>query len=84
MTSRVKITAGLLNHIYRKLSLEQPSGLKCRTCRRQFSKEEFLNQHYKTVLHQINCRKVQNEETSKMPPIPEIIQKHREKKQKKP
>ena len=63
----MKSTAGLPNHINRKTSLEQPNGLECWTCRKQFSKEELLNQHYKTVLHKINCRRVQNEEMSEMP-----------------
>ena len=83
---KCKSAAGLLNHIHRKHSLEKPSGLECWTCRKQFSQEELLNQHYKTVLHQINCRKVQTEEMSEMPPktITEIIQEHRECKRKTP
>ena len=83
---KCKSTTGLLNHIHRKHNLEKTSGLECWTCRKQFSKEDLLNQHFKTVLHQINCRKVQNEEMSEMPPktITEIIQEHRESKRKMP
>ena len=83
---KCKSTSGLLNHIHRKHNLEKPSGLECWTCRKQFSYEDLLNQHFKLVLHQINCRKVQNEEMSEMPPksITEIIQEHKESKWKRP
>ena len=75
---------GLQNHIHRKHSLETPSGLACWTCRRQFTKKDLIDQHYKTVLHQINCRKLQEEEKSEMPPqtIQNIIQEHQEKREK--
>ena len=75
---------GLQNHIHRKHSLETPSGLECWTCGRQFTKQNLIDQHYKTVLHQINCRKLQNEEKSEMPPqtIQNIIQEHQEKREK--
>ena len=49
------------------------------------TKEELLKQHFKTVMHQINCRNLQKEEKSKMPPpktIPQIITDHREERQK--
>ena len=75
---------GLQNHIHRKHSLETPSGLECWTCGRQFTKQNLIDQHYKTVLHQINCKKLQNEEKSEMPPqtIQNIIQEHQEKREK--
>ena len=75
-----KTSSGLQNHIHRKHSLETPSGLECWTYGKQFSKEELIQQHYKTVLHQINCRKLETEEKSKMPPqtIQNIIKEHQE------
>ena len=74
----------LQNHIHRKHSLETPSGLECWTCGRQFTKQNLIDQHYKTVLHQINCKKIQNEEKSEMPPqtIQNIIKEHQEKREK--
>ena len=75
---------GLQNHIHRKHSLETPSGLECWTCGKQFTKQNLIDQHYKTVLHQINCKKLQNEEKSEMPPqtIQNIIKEHQEKREK--
>ena len=75
---------GLRNHINRKHELDAPSALQCWTCCKYFSKEELLNQHFKTVLHQIKCRNLQKEEKSEMPPlktISEVISDHREKKE---
>ena len=61
-----KSTVGLQNHMNRKHPLDITSGLHCYTCNKPFTKREILYQHYKTVLHQINCKKAQNEE-SEMP-----------------
>ena len=47
----------------RKHPLDVTSGLHCYTCNKPFTKREILYQHYKTVLHQINCKKAQKEES---------------------
>ena len=75
---------GLQNHIHRKHSLETPSGLMCWTCGREFTKQNLIDQHYKTVLHQINCKKLEKEEKSEMHPqtIQNIIKEHQEKREK--
>ena len=79
-----KNQAGLINHIHRKHRIEEPSSLECWTCGKQFSKEDLLNQHYKTVLHQINCRKFLKDDMREMPPksIENIIKEHQEKREK--
>ena len=77
---------GLQNHIHRIHKLETPSGLECWTCGKQFTKQNLIDQHYKTVLHQINCKKSQfQQEESEMPPqtIQNIIQEHQEKRENK-
>ena len=79
-----KNKTGLGNHTHRKHELDAPSTLQCWICCKYFTKEELLNQHFKTVLHQINCRNLPKEEKSEMIPpktISEIISDHREKKQ---
>ena len=50
----------------RKHPLDVTSGLHCYTCNKPFTKREILYQHYKTVLHQINCKKLK-ETQSEMP-----------------
>ena len=83
-TFKAKSPSGLQYHIHTKHSLETPSGLECWTCGKQFSKQELIEQHYKTVIHQINCRKLEKEEESEMPPqtIQNIIKEHQEKREK--
>ena len=79
-----KSRSGLQNHIHRKHSIEN-SGLQCWTCGKQFTKQELIDQHYKTVLHQINCKKVENEDRSEKPTetIENIIREYQEKREKK-
>ena len=79
-----KSQSGLQNHIHRKHSIEN-SGLQCWTCGKQFTKQELIDQHYKTVVHQINCKKLEKEEKSKKPTetIENIIKEYQEKREKK-
>ena len=76
---------GLQNHVHRIHRLETPSGLECWTCGKQFTKQNLIDQHYKTVLHQINCKKSKIQEQSEMPlqTIQSIIQEHQEKRENK-
>ena len=53
----------LLNyHIKKKHVLDTDSGLHCFTCNKMFTKRDIIENHYKTVAHQIKCRKLQKEE----------------------
>ena len=82
-TFTAKSSNGLQNHIHRKHSIETPSGLECWTCGKQFSKQDLIDQHYKTVMHQINCKKLEKEEKSEMPSqiIQDIIKEYQEKRE---
>ena len=61
-----KSSSGFNNHMNRKHPLDITSGLHCYTCNKAFTKREIMYQHYKTVLHQINCKKLKDE-LSEMP-----------------
>ena len=79
---KCKNQAGLMNHIHRRHKIEERSGLDCWTCGKQFTKQEILEQHYQTVLHQINCRKIRDEMSEMPQSIQEIVTTHQEKREK--
>ena len=60
------------------------TGLQCWNFNRQFLKDELLTQHFKTVMHHINCRKLTRQDKSEMPPkiIAEILTEYRTEKEK--
>ena len=75
-----KSEAGHMNHMHRIHPLDVTSGLHRFTCNKAFTRREVLHQHYQTVRHQINCKKLQEpeiEDKSEKPPsnIREAIQK---------
>ena len=80
---KCKNQVGLKKHLHLKHSIEKTTDLSCWTCGKLFSQEQLLNQHYNTVLHQINCKNVQKEKNEKPSTIEEIIQNHKEDKEKK-
>ena len=61
-----KINAGLMAHINRVHPLDSPSGLTCYTCNKLFTNRDLIENHYKTVRHQLECKKLrQMEEVEK-------------------
>ena len=84
-----KSEAGHNNHMNRLHPLDVKSGLHCFTCNKGFTKREVLHQHYQTVRHQINCKKLQEpevEDKSENPPsnIREAIQQCKQPTRKRP
>ena len=67
-----KSEAGENNHMKRLHPLDMESNACCWTCNKPFTKRQLLYQHFSTVQHQINCKKLQEGE------IPEIEEKPEE------
>ena len=80
---KCKNQAGLKEHLHLKHSIEKTTDLSCWTCGKLFSQELLLNQHYKTVLHQINCKNAKKEMSEKPLSIEEIIKNHKEDRERK-
>ena len=51
-----KSEAELQYHMQKKHPLDVNSGLTCYTCNKIFSKRDLIENHYKAVKHQIECR----------------------------
>ena len=61
-----KSTAELMAHMIRIHPLDSPSGLTCYTCNKLFTNRDLIENHYKTVRHQLECKKLrQMEEVEK-------------------
>ena len=78
-----------MNHMHRIHPLDVTSGLHCFTCNKAFTRREVLHQHYQTVKHQINCKKLQEPEIEDMSEQPlsnirEAIQQCKQPSQKRP
>ena len=69
-----KSEAGENNHMKRLHPLDMESDACCWTCNRPFTKRQLLYQHFSTVQHQINCKKLQEGEIPKIEEKPEEIQ----------
>ena len=54
-----KSPAGLMAHMNRKHPLDSPNGLTCYTCNKLFTQRDLIENHFKTVKHQLECRKLQ-------------------------
>ena len=67
-----KSEAGENNHMKRLHPLDIESDACYWTCNKPFTKRQMLYQHFSTVQHQINCRKLQQGE------IPKIEEKSKE------
>ena len=64
-----KSTAGLMAHMNRIHPLDSPSGLTCYTCNKLFTNRDLIENHYKTVRHQLECKKImQMEQVKKTTP----------------
>ena len=57
-----KSEAGLMCHINRIHHLDAPSGLTCYTCNKNFTQRDMIENHFKTVRHQLECKKLREEE----------------------
>ena len=53
-------------HINRKHHLDAPSRLTCYTCNKNFTQRDLIENHYKTVKHQLECKKLREEEVVEM------------------
>ena len=73
-----KSIAGLMAHMNKIHPLDSPSGLSCYTCNKLFTNRDLIENHYKTVRHQLECKKLrQMEEVEKTTPEAEIKQYRR-------
>ena len=61
-TRTFKSKAGLQYHMQKIHPLDLTSGLTCYTCNKIFTQRDLIENHYKTVRHQIECRKYMEEE----------------------
>ena len=61
-----KSEAGENNHMKRLHPLDMESDACCWTCNKPFTKRQLLYQHFSTVQHQINCKKLQEGEIPKI------------------
>ena len=57
----------------KKHPLDVNSGLKCYTCNKIFSIRDLIENHYKTVKHQLECRRLKKEEQAERAKIKEDI-----------
>ena len=68
-----KSTAGLMSHMNKIHPLDSPSGLTCYTCNKLFTNRDLIENHYKTVKHQLECKKIRSmEQVKKTNPEAEI------------
>ena len=78
-TKICKSEAGLMYHINRKHPLDAPSGLTCYTCNKNFTQRDLIKNHYKTVRHQLECKKLREEEVVEMTLLEENREEYRQK-----
>ena len=72
-TKICKSTAGLMSHMNKMHPLDSPSGLTCYTCNKLFTNRDLIENHNKTVKHQLECKKMRAlEEVEKTNPEAEI------------
>ena len=69
--------AGLMVHMNRIHPLDSPSGLTCYTCNKLFTNRDLIENHYKTVRHQLECKKIRQMEEVKMTTPEEETKKYR-------
>ena len=66
-----KSESGVQNHMQKKHPLDVNSGLTCYTCNKIFSKRDLIENHFKTVKHQLECRRLKKEEQAEIAKIEE-------------
>ena len=72
-----KSTAGLIAHMNRIHPLDSPSSLTHYTCSKLFTNRDLIENHYKTVRHQLECKKIKQMEEVKMTTPEEETKKYR-------
>ena len=65
-TGTFKSRTGLQYHIHKKHPLDTSSGLICYTCNKMFTKRDLIENHFKTVKHQIECKRLLEEDRVEM------------------
>ena len=68
-----KSEPGLQYHMKKKHPLDLPSGLHCFTCNKSFTNRDIQLNHFKTVSHQLECRRLKQEEEVEMTKIEEEL-----------
>ena len=61
-TRNFKSEQGLKYHMQKIHPLDLTSGLSCYTCNKTFTKRDLIENHFKTVKHQLECKKLIEEE----------------------
>ena len=61
-TRNFKSEQGLKYHMQKIHPLDLTSGLSCYTCNKTFTKRDLIENHFKTVKHQLECKKLLEEE----------------------
>ena len=61
-TRSFKSEQGLKYHMKKIHPLDLTSGLSCYTCNKTFTKRDLIENHFKTVKHQLECKKLFEEE----------------------
>ena len=61
-TRSFKSSKGLEYHMQKIHPLDVTSGLSCYTCNKTFSKRDLIENHFKTVKHQLECKRLKQEE----------------------
>ena len=68
-----KSNAGLMALMNKMHPFDSPSSLTCYTCNRLFTNRDLIQNHYKTVRHQLECKKMRAlEQVEKTNPEAEI------------
>ena len=57
-TRTFKSKSGLQYHMQKMHPLDVDSGLSCFTCNKTFSKRDLIENHFKTVKHQVECKRL--------------------------
>ena len=57
-TRTFKSKSGLQYHMQKMHPLDVDSGLSCFTCNKTFSKRDLIENHFKTVKHQLECKRL--------------------------
>ena len=74
-----KSEAGLMCHTNRIHPLDTPSGLTCYTCNKNFSQRDLIENHFKTVRHQLECKKMRERDVVEMTLLKEEENEYRHK-----
>ena len=72
-----KSIEGLMAHMKRIHPLDSPSGLTCYTCNKLFTNRDLIENHCKTVRHQLECKKIKQMEEVEMTTPEEETKKYR-------